>query len=129
VKRIVSWMFFCSDRTRHEANLIWWWEVRRIPFNLLIGLWGALCMLAFMWGVGAVLAPGEDAVEPVALLAAPVVINALYTLGWLLEIPVRWLWPQTSLRFGPVLWGLGLGTGMILCVLPAAFWVGYRLLH
>jgi len=120
-------MFSCSGGPEHEPNIIWWWEVRRIPFNLVMASWGAICLTAYFWGVSAVLPPGQDAIEPVALLALPFAINAVYTLGWLLEVPVRWLVPRTSARFGPMLLSLGLGMGMILCLLPAAFWAGYRL--
>jgi len=129
LKGAVKWMFSCSRGTVYERHRIWWWKVRRIPFNIVIGVWGAICLVAYFWGVSAVLTHGEDAVEPVALLLAPFGINGLYTLGWLVEVPLRWMRPRMSLRFGPVLLGLGLGTGMILCLLPAAFWAGYRLLH
>jgi len=51
--------------------------------------------------------PGEDAVEPIALLAAPFGINLLYTLGWLVEVPARLLRPGLSPRFGQLLLKMG----------------------
>jgi hypothetical protein len=68
-------------------------------------------------------------VEPLALLAAPFGINVLYTIGWLVEVPARLLVPGLSSRFGPLLLKLGLGFGLFLITLPAAFWAGYRLLQ
>ncbi|MBI3028029.1 MAG: hypothetical protein HYY64_00745 [Candidatus Rokubacteria bacterium] len=58
-----------------------WWEVRRIPFNLIVGVYGVVCLVAFFWAIttSGHLQPGEDAVEPLALLAAPFGINVLYT--------------------------------------------------
>jgi hypothetical protein len=60
---------------------------------------------------------------------APFGINLLYTLGWLVEAPARLLKPSLSPSFGPLLLKLGLGLGLFLITLPAAFWGGYRLLQ
>jgi len=122
-------MFSCPNPPENSLRTFWWWEFRRIPFNLVIGLWGVLCLIATSWGVRVALTHGEDAVEPLALVLLPFIINALYSLGWLVEIPLRWMRPRTTLRLGPTLLALGFGTGMTLCSLPAIYWVGYRLLH
>jgi hypothetical protein len=108
-----------------------WWEVRRIPFNIIIGAYGTLCLALFFWAIATSghLQPGEDAVEPIALIAAPFGINVLYTLGWLVEVPARVLNPGLSPGFGPLLLKLGLGLGLTLITLPAAFWGCYRLLQ
>lgn len=107
-----------------------WWELRRIPFNIIVGIYGLVCFALFSWGItgSGHLMPGEDAVEPIALLAAPFVINVLYSLGWLVEVPVRLLRPGLSPGLGPLLLKSGLGLGMVVSSLPAAYWVGYRLL-
>jgi hypothetical protein len=68
-------------------------------------------------------------VESLALFGAPLAINVLYTLGWLVEVPTRLVVPTLSPGFGPLLLKLGLGLGLFLTTLPAAFWVGYRLLQ
>jgi hypothetical protein len=108
-----------------------WWEIRRLSFNVIVGAYGALCFVVFFWAIttSGHLQPGEDAVEPIALLAAPLGINVLYTLGWLVEVPTRLLVPDLSPRFGPLLLKLGLGMGLLLITLPAGFWGGYRLLQ
>jgi hypothetical protein len=112
-------------------RVIVWWEVRRIPFNVIVGAYGFLCLAVFFWAVttSGHLAPGEDAVEPLALLAAPFGINALYTLGWLIEVPLRFLLRNLSPRFGPVLLALGLALGLFLITVPAGWWVAYRILQ
>jgi hypothetical protein len=88
------------------------------------------CLVVFFWGISTSghLQPGEDAVEPLALLAAPFGINALYTLGWLVEIPARLAQPDLTSSFGPLLMKLGLGLGVVLISLPAVGWGGYAML-
>ena len=124
-------MFSGPERTASPLTTIAWWEVRRIPFNIMIGMYGLLCLACFYWGImgSGHLTPGDDAIEPIALLAAPFVINVLYCLGWLVEVPARLLRPGLSPGFGPVLLKSGLGLGLLLSSIPAAYWVGYRLLH
>ncbi len=97
--------------------------------NILVAVYGTACLIIFFWAIttSGQLGPAEDAVEPVALLAAPLVINALYTLGWLVEVPVRWFVPSVSDRLGPVLLKFGIGLEIFLVSLPAAIWMGYRI--
>jgi hypothetical protein len=125
------WLFAGLPGTPSLWRVIAWWEVRRIPFNVIVGTYAALCLVVFFWGIATSghLKPGEDAVEPIALLAAPFAINVLYTLGWLIEVSARLLRPRLSPRFGPLLLKMGLGLGLFWITLPAAFWAGYRVLQ
>ena len=90
-KRFAAW-FFSDRRNPHSAaGVIVWWELRRLPFNVIIGAYGIFCLLIFFAAIvtSGHLQPGEDAVEPLALLAAPFVINVLYSLGWIAELTAR----------------------------------------
>lgn len=129
--RAVRWMFGAPEARRPVWKVILWWELRRIPFNLIVGLYGIVCLVIFFWAIvtSGHLQVGEDAVEPLALLAAPFVINVLYTLGWLVEVPARIAMPDLSPRFGPILLMIGLGLGLCLITLPAAVWLGIRVLQ
>ncbi len=131
MNRFASWFFGSPQGPRSPWGVVAWWEIRRIPFNLIVGSYGVVCLVAFFWAIttSGHLQPGEDAVEPLALLAAPVGVNILYTLGWIVEVPTRLLVSDLTPRFGPLLLKLGLGLGLFLITLPAAFWVGYRLLQ
>ena len=131
MSRFAKWFFAGPQSPPTAWRVVLWWEVRRIPFNLIIGTYGLACLLVFFWAIGTSghLQAGEDAVEPLALLAAPLAINALYTLGWLVEALARLAKPALSLRFGAMLLKLGLGLGLSLITLPAAFWVGWRILQ
>jgi hypothetical protein len=83
VKRFMSWLFTSPSSTSSAWRVIAWWEARRIPFNIVIGLYGLVCLLVFFWSIetSGHLPAGEDAVEPIALIFAPFGINILYTLG------------------------------------------------
>jgi len=131
MKRLVGWLFEPLDQPTTWLRVIGWWELRRIPFNVAIGSYGIVCFIVFLWAIGTSghLQPGEDAVEPIALLAAPFGINALYSLGWLVEVPARLLVPDLTPRFGPLLLKLGMGLGLALVSLPPTLWAGFRLLQ
>ncbi len=47
--------------------------VRRLPFNSIVGTYGILCLVTFFAAIMTTgrLQPEKDAVEPLALLAAP----------------------------------------------------------
>jgi hypothetical protein len=131
LRRFANWLFADLPSTGSSWRVIAWWERRRIPFNVIVGVYGVLCLVVFFWAIttSGHLRSGEDAVEPIALLAAPLGINLLYTLGWLVEVPARLLKPGLSPRFGPLLLKIGLGLGLFLITLPAVSWGGYRLLQ
>jgi hypothetical protein len=105
-----------------------WWELRRVPVNLLIGVYGIICLVVVFWAIvsSGVPQPGEDAVEPLAIMIAPVLFNICYTLGWLVEVPARLANPNLSPHFAPLLMKLGLGFSFCVISLAALLWVGYR---
>jgi hypothetical protein len=123
------WLFSSAEE-RTPGGIILWWEVRRIPYNLIVGAVG-LCsvMLFFLFiSISGKLQPGEDAVEPMALIAAPFLINIAYTGGWIAELIVGFLRRDTTHAVGPFLFKLGLTFSLILAALPAGFWGTYLLL-
>lgn len=95
--------------------------------NLIVGAYGLICLSIFVAAVvhSNVLSPGEDAVEPLALLVVPIAFNVCYTLGWIVEVPVRVIWPSLSWKAGTLLMLLGLVFSFCVLSLPAIFWVGY----
>jgi hypothetical protein len=118
-------------------DAIQWWEVRRIPFNLVLAALGLVTVLVIEV-VGSTLAkPSEDAVEP-ALLFVGVVLygigaNMAYTLGWITEL----LWSAGDTNKAEVLRArvflIGLLGSSIVTVFPAVLasviWAGVRLTH
>jgi hypothetical protein len=129
-RQAVNWMF-APQPPGSWWRVILWWEARRIPYNVLVGLYGVVCLAIFFWAIttSGHLKAGEDAVEPMALFGAPVGVNLCYTLGWLVEVPARTLSPSLSPRFGPRLLKLELGLSAFLISVPAVLWRRYRLLQ
>jgi hypothetical protein len=72
------------------AEAIWWWELRRILYNLALLLIGVAAIFVFEVLMGEVIPPGEDAMEPLGLILAvgayAIGANVCYTLGWITEL-------------------------------------------
>jgi hypothetical protein len=126
-----DWLFTNPRDSASTKAIVSWWEVRRLPFNLIIGTYGILCLVLFFATIttSGYLQTGEDAVEPLALMMAPIIVNVLYTLGWIVEAIYRRIEPDVSPGFGPRLFKLGLGLGVFFSTLPAAYWTGYTLMQ
>jgi hypothetical protein len=124
------WLFAAQRRPGALRSIVWW-ELRRVPVNLVIGIYGIFCMMVLFWAIesSVVQQPGEDAVEPLLIMITPVLFNICYTLGWLVELPARLANPKLSPRFGPMLMKLGLGFSFCVITCPAMLWVGYRCLQ
>ena len=64
--------------------------------------------------------------EPLALIAAPIVapiaINICYTAGWLLDAPLRLIFPTLNSRFTSWLFTLGFVFSVLLVSFPALYW-------
>ena len=108
-----AWLFHGESGTR-RSEIIRWWETRRIDYNAYVGLVGFISWCAVLFGGDAVVTPGEDFVEPLAMLAGPVLFvclsNICYTFGWLLDISLYRGGPRRAL----------FKTGLILSIILAA---------
>ena len=131
MRRAWAWFFAPPSEPITVGKIVSWWEWRRIPFNLVIGSYALVSLVAFSWAIqtSGRLQPGEDAVEPIGLLTAPFGVNVLYTLGWLVEVPARRAFRSLTPSFGPSLLKLGVALGVLLISAPAVFWIGIRLLQ
>jgi hypothetical protein len=130
-QHFATWLFSEPEHLASPKDVIAWWELRRLPFNFIVGTFGIVCLVVFLAAIttSGHLQPGEDAVEPLALMIAPIIVNVLYTLGWIVETTYRSIEPEASPHFGPRLFKLGLGLGLFLSAVSATFWSGYRLLQ
>lgn len=65
------------------AGTILWWELRRIPYNVVVlsNAFVSLCLTSWFISHFVVLRPGEDAFEPMMLVLSPIAMNVCYTLG------------------------------------------------
>lgn len=110
---------------------IGWWEVRRIPFNLIIGIVGTVTLATggvAMSVTNAFLETPIQRPDPplffFALLYA-VAVNFFYTGGWLAELFCRRLWPSTPSTLATLLFRLGLLFSILVTLLPAAVAVSF----
>ena len=65
---------------------------------------------------------GNDIIEPIAIIVAPLIINLFYTLGWLVEVATWVIFKRKIINLGPMLLRLGVGISVILLSLPTLIW-------
>jgi cytochrome bd-type quinol oxidase subunit 1 len=99
-------------------SIIGWWERRRVPYNLFLAAMGIPSLVLFYWAMDAshTLQSGEDAVEPMAVIVAPLLANVAYTVGWMVEGIGRnrpWVSPD-----GPRLMRMGLSFSLFVMLAP-----------
>ena len=118
------WIFTVPPGRRSAWQVVLWWELRRGPVNLVVGGVGIVSLVCFFVfiSVSGALKPGEDAVEPLALMAAPVVLNICYTFGWLVEAAVNSAACRGSGMLGPKLLKIGTSFSLAVVLLPSVFW-------
>jgi|SRR5271154_1485454 len=97
-----------------------WWEIRRIPFNLLILAVGLVSGLSLVFVGERLFEPRQDFGSPlIAVVLYALTANLCYTLGWVTEL--LWAWGDTTQteRMRPKVFRVGLIFSAILTLLPA----------
>ena len=81
---------FHGESGTARADIIRWWEGRRLRFNFWVGLVGIITWLLVMFAGGAAVKPGEDFEEPLVMIFGPmlyaILANLWYTLGWITDV-------------------------------------------
>ena len=105
---------------RSFFQIIIWWELRRILYNIIVLFAGILSIIIMLTvASGRVhLEPGEDFYEPIMIPIFAFLCNMCYTLGWLTEIFIK-----CSLIYGPKMFKRGLYFSLFWVFLPTAIWV------
>ena len=109
-------------------SVVLWWEVRRIPYNIAVGLVGTFSLVSMFFLIAAsdALEPGEEAIELVGLFVLPLLggifFNVCYTAGWVLELLVRSAARADNRFLGPILFTGGLLLSFGIVLLPAVLW-------
>jgi len=122
----LRWLFSRTDGAPSAWDVILWWEKRRLPYNIIVCATGTVSYTLFLVFItrSGVLRPGEDAVEPLAMIIAPLVWNVCYTGGWMAELVLRPLF-RRSPKLGPTVLIAGLVLSHVVIFLPSTFWGGY----
>ena len=128
IRRALTWWLFA--RGEHEVStfeVILWWEKRRLPYNLIVGVAGVFTCAVTV----AVVAISEKFGEPLGLPDPPFLVlavieygvgaNVWYTGGWISEVLVRKVWQERTGAFGQITFTLGLVFSVLITLAPAAF--------
>lgn len=124
---ILKRLFFVPDGPRCWYQVIIWWELRRVLYNILVGFFGIISLCVFIYLASQRPKQFEDGPEPLAILFFGFAANLFYTGGWIGELIVRLLWRERAAFFGPIMFGVGLLFSIALCFLPpliaALIWI------
>ncbi len=93
-----------TKQERRETIL--WWELRRVPYNMIVGAVGFLSIWTTYALNASHVEPGEDLIEPLVLLLVValfgVFANYFYTFNWVNELSgdAKFQASTRSRRFG-----------------------------
>ena len=109
---------FPTPAKRNVKSIVWWWESRRLHYNVIVGGTGL-----FSLGVFKLLTSIPPDAHSIPLIWAPVVAygllaNACYLLGPTAEVAIEKLFKGKVLPTGPVLFRMGLTFSVGLTLLP-----------
>lgn len=141
---MINWSFLRRAALfQREAELtdtwqiIGWWETRRVPYNLLVGIAGlvsiAACFLALGVGGAFLKEPLQRPDPPLfgLVFVYAVIANVFYLGGWLAELAWLRLWRIRQPRLAVLSFSLGLLFSILMTLLPAVAavsWVAYTFL-
>jgi hypothetical protein len=99
-----------------------WWELRRIPFNLIVGATGIFTCV-FLFGLEILLKSDIlDNILPdppaIAILGYGFLANVCFTGGWIMELLAKKVFQEQSKHFGEILFLCGMIFSMALTLLP-----------
>jgi len=108
-------------------QVIFWWEARRLFFNLIVGVVGLVVVaILFICGLVSEKIVGEAIGIPdppifgvFAVFAYGIMANVCYTGGWIVELVVRAAWGRDVPNFGERAFSLGLWFSVFLTLVPA----------
>lgn len=124
-------LFESEDGPRSAWQVIGWWEVRRVAFNLVVGIAGILTIATGALALGTANAflqtPLHRPDPPLFffVLVYAVLANLCYTGGWVAELACRRLWPATRGDLAAVSFRLGLLFSILVTLLPAFLAVAF----
>jgi hypothetical protein len=119
--------FFSRDVSNPGVwQTISWWEVRRIPYNLLVGAAGFVtCAVSLVTGLlcehflgDPIGIPNPPIFAFFAVVAYGIMANVCYTGGWAAELLVQRIWPEEGQAFGRISFFLGLTFSILLTLVP-----------
>jgi hypothetical protein len=138
LEKIGTWRLFVRKNSNPSTvEIIGWWELRRIAYNLIVGGTGVFACGSIL---GLMVAASEIYGEPLnfpsppilpllAVLAYGICANIFYTGGWIGELLARKIWPDKMERFASVAFFFGLLFSVVITLLPTIFFSALFLLR
>ncbi len=108
-------------------DVVKWWELRRIPYNIIVGITGVAgssvaFILAFFAERQGMAVPWPD--PPLFVFAFVVLYglaaNLCFTGGWISELLARRIWGARADAYGEISFSFGLAFSVLLTLLPGA---------
>src|SRR5207253_2780038 len=104
-----------------------WWELRRIPYNLIVGCVGIVtCVFIATAALASEIVFGKEFGLPdppifavLGVLLYAIAANLCYTGGWIAELLVRKLWPDGTDRFAVWIFSLGVIFSILVTLSPS----------
>ena len=125
--RLAGWIFAHQLEKSHPAHVVAWWELRRLPYNIIVGATSLLTLSVFFavaWGCE--LSGGLPLGQPkppllviIAMAAYWIVTNVFYTFGWILELLVARVWHVSTPVFAPIVLTLFTAISVVVTLIPA----------
>ena len=140
---MISWIRrsrLFSRRTPAESTwaIVKWWELRRIPYNLIVGLTGIVGGAVSMAFALAAERRGLEVPWPDPPLFVLVFVglygiaaNVCFTGGWMSELMARRIWGARAEAYGEISFCVGMVFSVLLTLLPTVLFgvlVGIQLL-
>ena len=119
-------LFQRAENLETNWQIILWWELRRIPYNLIVGAIGILACIC-LFGIGcfserrfgeAIGWPDSPLFGLMAISFYGIAANICYAFGWIIEIFVKKVWKECSKNFGEISFVLGIFFSVILTFAP-----------
>jgi hypothetical protein len=124
-------LFTRREEITGKAEIIKWWELRRIPFNIAVGITGVFtCVVILIVATVSSSTFGESLGLPdppgiaiFGIIGYGIVANLCFTCGWVVEILVRTIWQEKAGAFAQISFSVGLLFSILLTLVPAVFFV------
>lgn len=93
-----------------RREIISWWELRRLRFNLYVGIVGVVTWFLVLVAGSAAVKPGVDFEEPILMIVGPFfyafLANVCYTFGWIADTVLYRGSPRTRLYKAGIIFSL-----------------------
>jgi hypothetical protein len=137
IERVLFWRLFNRRaEVAHFRDYLKWWELRRLPYNAIVGAAGMITctVILVVAGIGS-----QKFNEPLGMtspffavmgvLLFGIAANVCYTGGWIVEWFVRKFWRERAGAFGEISFFLGVVFSVLLALFPSVVFVGLLILR